>query len=299
MAPVSVENASPAESERTVSIWPWQAQSHRAWSLLDMIESFHAKNFGIFLINFERCCAHTEMILDPPPLLANREMLLRGAIPQYRESLSGILDTCANSQIPISYAVQKQIERLYERLDNAQDSDFVAITEHARLVRQAILDDLEQHLFFFVPTQYRAFVDQPNPFGERVASVFADANRDIQDACRCLAFGEWTACIFHLMRTLEHGLRQMAERFGVTFTVDSWHKVIKGIEDGIAALRNKPSLTEKDRNEITYYSEAAAQFRYFKDTWRNHVSHSREHYDERDAETVLAHVREFMQHMAA
>jgi hypothetical protein len=93
----------------------------------------------------------------------------------------------------------------------------------------------------------------------------------------------------------------MAVRFNVSFAVDSWHRVITGIEDGIVALRNPPpgtALSDTDRKEITFYSEAASQFRYYKDAWRNHVSHAREHYDDRDAETVLTHVRATMQTLA-
>ena len=90
----------------------------------------------------------------------------------------------------------------------------------------------------------------------------------------------------------------MAKRFNVPFAVDSWHKVIKGIEDGITDLRNKQGLTEQDRKEITHYSDAASQFRHFKDAWRNHVAHGREHYDDRDADKVLTHVIEFMKHLA-
>jgi hypothetical protein len=83
------------------------------------------------------------------------------------------------------------------------------------------------------------------------------------------------------------------------FQTDSWHKVLKGIEEALAGLRNKPGLTDKDRAEITHYSEAATQFRHFKDAWRNHVSHARASYDEREAWSVLVHVRKFMQHLAA
>ena len=97
---------------------------------------------------------------------------------------------------------------------------------------------------------------------------------------------------------LEHGLRLVAERFNVPFATDSWHKVIRGVEEGLAGLRNRSALSDADRRDITVYSEAAAQFRYFKDAWRNHVSHSRESYDERDASTVMTHVREFMHHLA-
>jgi hypothetical protein len=36
------------------------------------------------------------------------------------------------------------------------------------------------------------------------------------------------------------------------------------------------------------------QFRYFKDAWRNHVDHGREHYDEHQADTILTHTIDFM-----
>jgi hypothetical protein len=40
---------------------------------------------------------------------------------------------------------------------------------------------------------------------------------------------------------------------------------------------------------------AAAEFRYFKDAWRNHVMHDRnDSYDEPEALRVLEHVTRFM-----
>jgi hypothetical protein len=152
--------------------------------------------------------------------------------------------------------------------------------------------------FFCIERGAGASFGRSDPFGEEVATAFPDAKRDIEASARCLALREWTACVFHSMRTLEHGLRPVATRFDVPFTTDSWHAVLKGIEAGITALRNKPNLTVDDRLEITFYSDAATQFRHFKDAWRNHVSHSREHYDDRDAPRVFDHVRDFMQHMA-
>lgn len=161
-----------------------------------------------------------------------------------------------------------------------------------------VIDEVRAPMFLRIEADSRPFYEQESPFGAPVEAAFPEAVKDIGAASRCYALDEWTACVFHSMRVLEHGLRLIATRFNVDFAVDSWHKVIKGIEDGIAALRNKQGLTEQDRKGIAYYSDAASQFRYFKDAWRNHVSHGREHYDERDAEKVLTHVREFMQHLA-
>jgi len=50
---------------------------------------------------------------------------------------------------------------------------------------------------------------------------------------------------------------------------------------------------------LQFYSEAASNFRYFKNAWRNHVSHGRATYDEKEAETVWDHVKAFMRRLAA
>jgi hypothetical protein len=163
----------------------------------------------------------------------------------------------------------------------------------------SIIAELNASVYLMIPASERELYEQKTaPFGDDVATVFPDANRDIAAAGRCLVVDEWTAAVFHLMRVLEHGLRKLATRFNVTFATDSWHKVIKGIEDGITTLRNKPGLTDADRDDITRCSEMAAEFRHFKDAWRNHVSHSRATYDEREATLIYEHVKSFMQHMA-
>lgn len=265
-----------------------------------MLKTFHLGNFGVYTGNFERALSFVEMVLEPPPKDADRDAMLRESIPRFLEAIAGMLDS-APQDVHLSYPVIRQLEKFAELLKaKPQPDDFKELLVHGRIVRQAIMDDLSQHLFFSIGETNRELYEQSEPpFGKAVADKFPDASKDIECACRCVALHEWTASMFHLMRVLEHGLRFMATRFAVPFATDSWHKVLKGIEDEIAALRNKQSQTQKDRDEITFYSDAASQFRHFKDAWRNHVAHARVNYDEKDATKVLAHVREFMQHLTA
>jgi hypothetical protein len=201
-----------------------------------------------------------------------------------------------SSVLRLSPAMHSNFESLENR---AKEDSFAVLLSLTGAVEQAFIAELKSHLFLCLnPSEGKRWKKAEAFFENDALATFPDAQRDMAAAMRCSALNEWTACVFHLMRVLEHGLRQMATRFTVSFEVDSWHKVIKGIEDGISSLRNKQGLTDQDRKEITYYSDAASQFRHFKDAWRNHVSHSREHYDERDAEKVLAHVSEFMRHLA-
>jgi len=75
------------------------------------------------------------------------------------------------------------------------------------------------------------------------------------------------------------------------------HNIIDQIEKEIRTLQQAPKTSSRDA-ELKFCSEAALQFRYFKDAWRNHVSHAKETYESFEAESILTHVREFMQRMA-
>jgi hypothetical protein len=264
-----------------------------------LIKPFVFSKFGAHLVNLERATAAMELALKPVATdAAFHQSILRGAIPNMTAAVEGLVADCLDGELPISQPVSLQIVDLLDRLRDCQEYEWPAVAENARLTRQVILNDLGQHLFFCIEgTEARGF-GRPEPWGALVNERYSAASKDIEAAHRCLALREWTASVFHCMRVLEHGLRPMATRFDVSFATDSWHAVIQGIENGIDGLRNKKGLTEADRKDITFYSDAAMQFRYFKDAWRNHVSHARTHYDDKDAPRIHDHVRDFMQHLA-
>jgi hypothetical protein len=103
------------------------------------------------------------------------------------------------------------------------------------------------------------------------------------------------------MRVAEHGLRALAKRvkvpFPKTFDLKTWDELIRSIEKEIQKIVQKPKTSQRSK-DLEFYNTAAAQFRYFKDGWRNHVMHTRTSYDEHQAMSVMIHVQEFMQHLA-
>ncbi len=100
---------------------------------------------------------------------------------------------------------------------------------------------------------------------------------------------------------LEKGLHSLATELGVGMSsgieFENWKNIIDQIEKEIRKLEALPKGPAKTAT-LTFYSEAASQFRYFKDAWRNHVSHARAQYDEREALTIFEHVRTFMHDLA-
>jgi hypothetical protein len=206
------------------------------------------------------------------------------------------------AKLPFSYSLRQQYTRFKKTLETSTDRKqlFILGEElHANIVAE-----LTSKVFLVIPQENADLYEQPEPpFGLEVAQQFLDANYDIEAGTRCLALDEWTASVFHMMRVLESGLRNLVGRLQVQMTAapdyENWHQIITAIENEIARLRNLPRTQRPKPEVLDFYSEAATNLRYFKDAWRNHVSHSRATYDERRAREIWGHVRSFMQRLAA
>lgn len=162
-------------------------------------------------------------------------------------------------------------------------------------------DELEDVVFGFIPADQAPYFDQKQLFGAEVTARFPESEWEITEAGNCYAHGTYTACVFHLMRALEIALHVLAAELGVKFPasieLENWQNIIEKIESAIRKLENQPKGKQKSE-DLKYYSEAAKEFRYFKDAWRNHVSHSRADYDVHEATRIMEHTRDFMKHLA-
>ncbi len=155
-----------------------------------------------------------------------------------------------------------------------------------------LIDEMESMVFFSIEPDRQELL-AGDLFGKQVAEAFPSAEQDIKHAGKCLAFEEWTASVFHSMRVLEIGLSVLAKDVGITkIDYRNWESLIHEVETNIKTASGGDKVKEQ------FYSEAALQFRYFKNAWRNHVMHVRDTYDEERAETIFGHVREFMVHLA-
>jgi len=100
------------------------------------------------------------------------------------------------------------------------------------------------------------------------------------------------------MMVLERGMLALAKKLDVRKAgARAWEGIIDDIE-GEIEKKQKNLKAKKPSDFLTFLSEAAKEFRYFKDAWRNHTAHGRANYDENDARKVLTHVRDFMEHIS-
>lgn len=127
-----------------------------------------------------------------------------------------------------------------------------------------------------------------------VLANFPSAESDILAGVDLWALGHATASVFHFMRVLEHGLRALAADVGKNFDVQNWQNIIDQIEAEIRQIGKNLSSGASKNERLQFLSEAAKEFVYFKDGWRNYVSHNKGAYAEHQARSVMEHVRGFM-----
>jgi len=186
------------------------------------------------------------------------------------------------------------------------------LENHLRNLRETIEREVKQHHFYHYPLdKAKKIVSFEEDWGA-VLARFNDVKTNAFSATDCYALGHDNACIYHSMMVLESGLPALARRLKVPFKADKalWGALIEDIRDKIdneLKVRAHPpkgskpvsQIAAKRRGEfLSKCQEAAMQFGYFKDIWRNHIAHGRADYDENDALKVLTHVRDFMEVLA-
>lgn len=218
------------------------------------------------------------------------EQVTRGLLVQIEQE-------CQRLEIPLEL-----VQTIRDKLDFGSPPAFLATLGQFSFLRETIEKSLQNRLFLFLPPQDAAQYKDPLALFAKTQNAFPTAQNDITAAVRCRALGLGTACVFHCMGVLQPGLYALADavraKFDHHFALESWGKIIDLIEDELSILRKAKKSNEKDE-QLNFYSQAAAQFRYFKDAWRNHVCHLRKQYEADEATLVLSHVREFMEHLSS
>jgi hypothetical protein len=199
-----------------------------------------------------------------------------------------------------THELHASLDRLDRVMAEAHDSDchILDLAAQIEMFQQVMEDELSRKLFFCVPDEDMKFYRYPEKFFAATWEAFPSAKDDIREACRAYSLEIHSGCVFHAMGILQSGLYALATDIGVTlrfpFQLADWCQIIRGIEDKIKPMRDLPRSAERDE-KISFYSECAAQFHYFKDAWRNHICHMRESYKRQQAHSILTGTKEFME----
>ncbi len=184
-------------------------------------------------------------------------------------------------------------------------------------VWKAISKDLLRGTFFYVPKHFAKYhydslsvFSQRELYGEKVIANLPNAVGEMRAAGNCYATGNNTACVFHLMRAVEYGLRAVFKKLKIKFPVNpkrpkdkrpieerEWGEISGAIEAEVKKLELKKKTRIRDE-KIELLRGVNNQFKYFKNKWRNNVMHTKESYEVEDATKTMRQVQDFMEHLA-
>jgi len=219
------------------------------------------------------------------------------------ESARKILAICetASKQLELESALQR-IARLQEKLSRPltwKDYKIEMVT-----LREAFEDSLnDRYCYYANQAKYKIYKSCQKDW-EQSIKAFPSAACDISSAVNCYLYGCNTACVFHLMRVAEFGLRALARERRVTLPKNrplewaDWQALIDEIHKKVKVIANMKRGPARE-TALRFYQGSLGEFEAFKDAYRNNVMHSRENYDELQALSVMNHVREFMQRLSS
>ena len=139
-------------------------------------------------------------------------------------------------------------------------------------------------------------------FGEKFSTAFPSSTYEIDEAEKCYALGRSTACVFHLMRAMEIGIRAVARSLGIADPVKgadrNWGAILKKIKDEIDRRNGANPLLwqphDKDLFENVYVSLDAVRV-----AWRNTTMHVENKYTDDEAEHIFISVRGFIKKLVS
>jgi hypothetical protein len=162
-----------------------------------------------------------------------------------------------------------------------------------RELQNRIADELDDRLFLRMLSEKAKFYDKPiEQFGKSIMSIFHSIEFDVEEAGKCFAVGRDTACVFHVMRIMEAGLRVIATDLKIDILSNkSWDSILKKMESAIEAQHKRDQWTD-------FYAEVRAKGYAVKDAWRNPTMHIEKKYTSDESEDIFRAVRGFMRHLS-
>ena len=196
----------------------------------------------------------------------------------------------------------KQVQRIKRGLDK-KEIDLARLRYMIEDLQFWTKDGFASPRFYHLSATDSALYHNVIPYGTIIAAAFPEITPDLQEAAKCKALGEYTACAFHLLR----GIEAVVQGFAVTLDsslVDKndrhfeWHN----LTDRIASeAKELPEKTDEEKIRKSLFIRAVDILRALKEE-RNSIMHARltktEEYTEERAALIWREIELFLSRVA-
>ena len=147
-----------------------------------------------------------------------------------------------------------------------------------RGIMECAFSELKGKSFLYLGDNEGYFGDK-SPFGEEFSLMFPEATEDLSSSSDCIAVGQYTASVFHLMRAIESCIKKLCEEIGVEKTDIEWGKLLSAMD---SKIRGMPKGEKR-----TKWNDTRANLYHVKECWRNNTMHPKQTYTEGEAKDVF------------
>jgi hypothetical protein len=281
------------------SLKPWETSPHQLISWWTM-ERFSAEKFFGIAVLLERMGTkyRAPKIVGDSMFQAKQYSLPKEEQEWISENFRMLAENCSAIGLDCSAKNAKHLRGILAAGSPSVGNIWIAW--EIEKAEQIILHEMEDELFLYVPSDRAEFYLSKQLFGPDVQNSFPSAAGDVEEAGKCFAAGRYTACVFHLMRVLEIGLRSLSGTLNSPGlnpkNNPNWGDLLRGCNDELAKPPSKRS--PEWQADTVFFSEATANLRAVKDAWRNPTMHVEISYDEQKARDVWNASVAFMRHLS-
>jgi len=195
------------------------------------------------------------------------------------ELLKTVLNECEAISLPQTSILAQRMISEVEKINEEN-----AITKSNEL-EDRFQDEIESVKFLLVKADRVAFYENTEHAGEQFKERFPRANVELIEAGNCFALDRYTACVFHLMRSLEIALAALHRSLGIPEpekgSEKTWGKILGRIFKNITDNDSNPPLNWASEKE--FHHRCYALFQAVKVPYRDSTMHVESIYDEQSA----------------
>jgi len=215
-------------------------------------------------------------------------------LSQIAQALGIVANESAAIALPMT---AKQANRLVADL-----AEFTPKNIHDKLLEleTRFQDEIENIKFFWVNPELIRYYDNTELAGSDFKEKFPRGNGELIEAGNCLALGRYTACVFHLMRSLEIALIALESTLAIARPhrgqERTWGKTLERIGNKIDEYDRLPPANWA--SDQTFYKQVRALLNAIKSPYRDSTMHVESSYDEAGAQSVFNVSVEALKHIA-
>ena len=276
----------------------WECTHRRMWSLWEVLK-FNAEDFQRATTCLSTVCAWIYASRDKASPMHNDKIPEADNLAYV---VSNLIDLMGHLHVLGAKITLMAVEEAYR---DAKDPN--TTWERIRLriedVGRTLGRELSTVTLLHLNAKEKSYFEPETAlFGNDVATKFpSEAAFEIDEAAKCLALGRSTASVFHLMRTMEIGVRATARCLGVPDPVKgtdrNWMTILRAIKAGIDT--KWPNATARMVADATLFESLHASLDAVRNPWRNATMHVESKYTDDEAEHIFIAVKGFMKKLAS